>query len=255
MSNTINNIDSSQNNNTKDDKPYIVINKKASDSVSKNTTLLGITIGVIIYSIYILVSRHIANDGRALVKIKNNFILLRGNIYNRTHYLSSSHVDEGNTYIHKDILLIKDYKVDKLDKGLTHNDACSLLLYKNHITSLDELHLADQKIQRDFITLGCSTKESLKNLKNLNVLNVLNPKNKNNTNNVISNDFINKILPIEKIQIIKPTLIDDHGHEYSVRCKEMRESYHVEPGSSWGSLPDDLQKQWSNLKCVSNLYS
>lgn len=252
MSNTINNTDSSQNNNTKDDKQSIVIKKKATDSVSKNTTLLGITIGVIIYSIYILVSRHIANDGRALVKIKNNLIHLRGNIYNKTHYLSSSHVDEGSTDLHKDILLIKDYKVDELDKGLTHNDACSLLLYKNHISSLDELHLADQKIQSDFINLGCSTKELLKNLKNLNALN---SKNKDNSNNEISNDLIKTILPIEKKQIIKPNVIDDHGHEYSVRCKDMRESYHVEPGSSWGSLPDDLQKQWSNLKCVSNFYS
>jgi hypothetical protein len=251
MTSTIKNIDSSQNNNINnniDDKQNIVNNKKETEGVSKNTTLLGITIGVIIYSIYILVSRHIANDGRALVKIKNNLIHLRGNIYNKTHYLSSSHVDEGSNDLHKDILLIKDYKVDKIDKGLSHNDACALLLYKNHINSLDELHSADQKIQRDFITLGCSTKESLKNLKNVNVLS---PKIKENTTLEIISDKTTT-LPVEEIKVIKE-VIDDHGHEYSVRCKEMRETYHVEPGSSWGSLPDDLQKQWSNLKCVSNI--
>ena len=47
------------------------------------------------------------------------------------------------------------------------------------------------------------------------------------------------------------TNIDTHvdTHSVIIRCKEMRDAYHVDIGHSWGSLTMELQKQWSRMRC------
>ena len=58
---------------------------------------------------------------------------------------------------------------------------------------------------------------------------------------------------------VNPTIVDSKSntnvdthvdtHSVIIRCKEMRDAYHVDIGHSWGTLTMELQKQWSRMRC------
>ena len=49
-------------------------------------------------------------------------------------------------------------------------------------------------------------------------------------------------VPPVTLNLIKAKAIGSELQSHKVRCTELKETYDVAPGSSWGTLPDDLKK-------------
>ena len=138
--------------------------------------------------------------------------------------------------------------------------ACSILKSKYHIVSDQSVSDLSHSVRHHWLSLDCKNilrhpnKNKIKETESENVepqeqmskvernVDVEESARKVDKATEENESELSEDVPPVTLNLIKAKAIGSELQSHKVRCTELKETYDVAPGSSWGTLPDDLKK-------------